>query len=181
MAASSAPKQASRFSRYFWHFMGASAFVTVPVTFYDKIGYPAVVIGSSMEPTLYGNDARWWKRDFVWISRLGLRKLSKYDIVVFTCPRDPKSVHVKRITATEGKVVRPKIGPSFLTVPEECIWVQSDNPKNHNDSNTYGPVQRGLLKGRVTRILWPLERSGKLSVNPPSHFAMYPKQKTDDL
>ncbi|KAK0418231.1 hypothetical protein QR680_013447 [Steinernema hermaphroditum] len=160
-------KQPSRFPRTFWRIMAGSAFITVPVTFFDTIGYPAVVTGSSMEPTLQGNDARWWKRDIIWVNRIGLNKhLVKNEVAVFVCPRDPKSVHVKRIIATEDKLVRPVVGPPALIVPQGSCWVQSDNPANHNDSNAYGPVPKGLFIGRVTRVLWPLHRFGKLPPNP---------------
>uniref|UniRef100_A0A1I7YPE8 Mitochondrial inner membrane protease subunit 2 n=1 Tax=Steinernema glaseri TaxID=37863 RepID=A0A1I7YPE8_9BILA len=173
MAAASKPP--SKFSRIFWRFMAGSAFITVPLTFTDTVGYPAVVVGSSMQPTLEGSDARWWKRDIIWVNRLGINNhLVKNEVAVFVCPRDPKSVHVKRIVATEDKLVRPFIGPPSLIVPPGCCWMQSDNPTNHNDSNAYGPVPKGLFIGRVTRILWPPHRFGKLPPNPSDRLIRPP-------
>ncbi|KAK0418230.1 hypothetical protein QR680_013447 [Steinernema hermaphroditum] len=150
---------------------GFEAAVQIPSDLLANYGrfslHYTVVTGSSMEPTLQGNDARWWKRDIIWVNRIGLNKhLVKNEVAVFVCPRDPKSVHVKRIIATEDKLVRPVVGPPALIVPQGSCWVQSDNPANHNDSNAYGPVPKGLFIGRVTRVLWPLHRFGKLPPNP---------------
>uniref|UniRef100_A0A158Q8T4 Calpain catalytic domain-containing protein n=1 Tax=Elaeophora elaphi TaxID=1147741 RepID=A0A158Q8T4_9BILA len=111
---------------------------SVPVVFIDVIGYPASITGSSMEPTLHGSDNRWWKRDIVWLSRFGLHRPEIGQI--YTPPNDPYKRHIKRITAVDGDIIRPKRGPSFLEIPTGCYWMESDNPNNHSDSRLYGPA-----------------------------------------
>ncbi|VDK76565.1 unnamed protein product [Litomosoides sigmodontis] len=132
--------------------------LSVAVVFIDVIGYPASVTGSSMEPTLLGSDKKWWKRDIVWLSRFGLDKPQIGQIYTFIPPNDPDKRHIKRITAVDGDLIRPKRGPSFLEIPTGCYWLESDNPNNYSDSRLYGPVSGGLLTARATHIIWPPKR-----------------------
>uniref|UniRef100_A0AAF5Q4B2 Mitochondrial inner membrane protease subunit 2 n=1 Tax=Wuchereria bancrofti TaxID=6293 RepID=A0AAF5Q4B2_WUCBA len=132
--------------------------LSVPVVFIDVIGYPASIIGSSMEPTLHGSSNKWWKRDIVWLSRFGLHTPEIGQIYTFIPPNDPEKRHIKRITAMDGDIIRPKRGPSFLEIPTGCYWMESDNPNNYCDSRLYGPVSGGLLTARATHIIWPPKR-----------------------
>ncbi|VIO92638.1 calpain family protein 1, isoform d, putative [Brugia malayi] len=132
--------------------------LSVPVVFIDVVGYPASIIGSSMEPTLYGSSNKWWKRDIVWLSRFGLQTPEIGQIYTFIPPNDPETRHIKRITAMDGDIIRPKRGPSFLEIPTGCYWMESDNPNNYCDSRLYGPVSGGLLTARATHIIWPPKR-----------------------
>ncbi|KAK6049809.1 hypothetical protein COOONC_12686 [Cooperia oncophora] len=113
--------------------------VCVAVTTFDIVGHPAVVTGASMWPTLEGTDARWWYRDFVWLSPWGIRSPRIGDVLTFISPREPDMVHIKRVTAVEGDIVKPKHRNELLLVPKGCCWMESDNPVNANDSNIYGP------------------------------------------
>ncbi|PIC37081.1 hypothetical protein B9Z55_015843 [Caenorhabditis nigoni] len=133
-------------------------------TFFDCIGHPAQVIGNSMQPTLEGGDARWWKRDFVWLSKWDLYKCSPGAILTFISPRDKDAVHIKRVTACENQQVRPTTHPEWLTdIPKGHYWMEGDNPQHRHDSNVYGPVSAALVKGRATHIIWPPERWQRLS------------------
>ncbi|CAG9529497.1 unnamed protein product [Cercopithifilaria johnstoni] len=132
--------------------------LSVAVVFVDVIGYPASITGSSMEPTLHGIDKKWWKRDIVWLSRFGLDRPEIGQIYTFIPPNDPDKRHIKRITAVDGDIIRPKRGPSFLEIPNGCYWMESDNPNNYSDSRLYGPVSGGLLTARATHIIWPPKR-----------------------
>ncbi|VDM28760.1 unnamed protein product [Toxocara canis] len=123
--------------------IGASVGIfCTPIVFFDTIGYPASVVGTSMEPTLEGSDSRWWKRDIVWLSRWGLRSPQIGQVFTFVSPVEPDKQHIKRVTACEGDIIRPRKGPAFLSIPEGCCWMESDNPKNSKDSNIYGPVEQ---------------------------------------
>ncbi|VDO70906.1 unnamed protein product [Heligmosomoides polygyrus] len=136
--------------------------VCIAMTAFDVVGHPAVVTGDSMLPTLEGSDARWWRRDFVWLTPWGTRRPGIGDVLTFISPREPSKVHIKRVTAIEGDVLRPKHRNELLLVPKGCCWMESDNPVNANDSNVYGPVSRGLVKNRATHIIWPPHRWQRL-------------------
>lgn len=139
--------------------IGASVgIVCTPIAIFDIVGYPASVIGTSMEPTLEGGDSRWWKRDVVWLSRWGLHSPQLGEIFTFISPEEPDKQHIKRVTAREGDIIRPRRGPALISIPEGCCWMESDNPRNSKDSNFYGPVSRGLLRARATHVIWPPAR-----------------------
>ncbi|EFP11753.1 CRE-IMMP-2 protein [Caenorhabditis remanei] len=132
-------------------------------TFFDKVGHPAVVVGNSMQPTLEGGDARWWKRDFVWLSTRDLYHCSPGTILVFTSPRDKDTQHIKRVTAVEGEIRSPTYHPEWKTkVLKGHYWMEGDNPEHRNDSNLYGPVSCSLVSGRATHIIWPPHRWRRL-------------------
>ncbi|CAI4229584.1 unnamed protein product [Auanema sp. JU1783] len=134
----------------------------VLVTFSDSIGHPAVVCGNSMYPTLDGSDARWWKRDFVWLSPWAGKNPQISNIHTFTSPRDPTNTHIKRITALENDVIKVRDRNELMIIPKGCCWMESDNPSFANDSNIYGPVSRGLIKSKATHIIWPPHRWQKI-------------------
>uniref|UniRef100_A0A915Q477 Calpain catalytic domain-containing protein n=1 Tax=Setaria digitata TaxID=48799 RepID=A0A915Q477_9BILA len=114
--------------------------ISVPVVFVDVIGYPASITGSSMEPTLHGSSEKWWERDIVWLSRFGLHTPKIGQIYTFIPPNDPDKRHIKRVTAVDGDIIKPKRGPSYIEVPTGCYWMESDNPNNYYDSRLYGPA-----------------------------------------
>ncbi|CDH93140.1 Peptidase S26 domain-containing protein [Caenorhabditis elegans] len=117
-----------------------------------------------MQPTLQGGDARWYKRDIVWLSTWNLYKCSPGTILTFVSPRDPDAVHIKRVTAVENAIVRPEKRPELITdIPKGHYWMEGDNPEHRHDSNVYGPVSTSLVKGRATHIIWPPNRWQRLS------------------
>lgn len=70
---------------------------------------------------------------------------------------------IKRIVGLEGDVVRTRkpFPDPYIQVPWGHIWVEGDAEAGHTlDSNTYGPVSIGLVTGRITHILYPLQRAG---------------------
>jgi inner membrane protease subunit 2 len=54
----------------------------------------------------------------------------------------------------------PRTEPSVL-VPEGHMWVEGDGD-NTLDSNTYGPISTQLVTGRITHVLLPLRKAGRL-------------------
>uniref|UniRef100_A0A914QGU8 Mitochondrial inner membrane protease subunit 2 n=1 Tax=Panagrolaimus davidi TaxID=227884 RepID=A0A914QGU8_9BILA len=134
--------------------------ISLPIAFCETIGHPASVVGASMEPTLRGNDARWWKNDIVWLSKI--HKFPKNgEIFTYISPRDPKVHHVKRVTATPGEIIDVRNRPPMPLGPLE-YWMLSDNAIVGEDSRYYGPVNIGLFQGKVVFILWPLSRFGSV-------------------
>ncbi|KAI6242615.1 Mitochondrial inner membrane protease subunit 2 [Aphelenchoides fujianensis] len=134
--------------------------VCVPLAFLEGVGSPGFVDGASMEPTLRGSDRNWWKNDVVWLSRL-YTKPREGQVFVFTSPKDPQRVFIKRIVATPGRQVQWK-DKTRLVVPHNHYWVRADNPENAMDSQVFGAVNNGLLLAKATRIIWPPHRWQKL-------------------
>ncbi|KAF8374757.1 immp-2 [Pristionchus pacificus] len=135
----------------------------VVVTFFDRIGHPACIQGSSMYPTLDGSSHSLWGRDIVWLSTLSINNPTVGNIYTFIytfrSPRDPDRVLIKRVTAVEGSLVRRKPNSELFIVPEGSCWLTSDNEtEDFSDSQNFGPVSYGLVKGRATHIIWPPSR-----------------------
>uniref|UniRef100_A0A0K0FAT0 Mitochondrial inner membrane protease subunit 2 n=1 Tax=Strongyloides venezuelensis TaxID=75913 RepID=A0A0K0FAT0_STRVS len=136
---------------------------------FDRIGYPAVVRGSSMEPTLVGisrRDGRYAIKDVVWINRLK-KNAEKLDIIALISPKDRNSTFIKRVSGIEGERVRfHKIndGIHFL-IPEHHLCVMSDNINKNvgTDSSNFGPVPKSLVIGKATHIIWPPSHWRKLT------------------
>jgi mitochondrial inner membrane protease subunit 2 len=65
----------------------------------------------------------------------------------------------------EGDVIRTKAPYPVATVkvPRGHIWVEGDGPPGSSlDSNTYGPVSMQLLTGKVSHIVYPFKKFGRI-------------------
>lgn len=71
---------------------------------------------------------------------------------------------VKRIVAVEGDHVQTRQPYPFPTaqVPVGHVWVEGDHPEDKKtlDSNTYGPVAKSLIVGKVKAVVWPWSKTG---------------------
>jgi inner membrane protease subunit 2 len=78
-------------------------------------------------------------------------------------PYDPNKTTVKRIVGLPGDVVRtkPPYPYEHAVVPEGHLWVEGDGDKSQ-DSNYYGPISARLVTGRVTHVVSPWERAGRV-------------------
>ena len=77
----------------------------------------------------------------------------------------PEVVAVKRVIALEGDVVKTRAPYPVETVriPQGHVWVEGDGPPGSSlDSNTYGPVSKRLLTGRITHIIYPFRKFGQI-------------------
>lgn len=65
--------------------------------------------------------------------------------------------------AMEGDVVytKPPYADRTVRIPPEHIWVEGDGDRTL-DSNTYGPISARLVTGRITHILTPLRKAGRV-------------------
>ena len=138
----------------------------------------AEVPSSSMEPTLKPGD-------------LLLVRVDAYrhaqprcgDVVVFT---DAKrgGLLVKRVIGAPGDEVLVRSGwvwlngqplsepyaqggrifefPIYARLGQDEIFVMGDNRDHTEDSRDFGPVKLSRLLGKVTAIIWPRERRGRL-------------------
>jgi signal peptidase I len=69
---------------------------------------------------------------------------------VYTSPRNPSQLVVKRVIGLPGDVIQTlQYKDQYVTVPDGHCWVEGDNHGQSEDSNKYGPV-RPLLSDRQT-------------------------------
>jgi inner membrane protease subunit 2 len=78
-------------------------------------------------------------------------------------PNDPNKITVKRIVGLEGDVVKtkPPYPYQHVIVPEGHVWVEGDGELS-KDSNYYGPISARLITGKITHILSPWDRAGRV-------------------
>lgn len=72
---------------------------------------------------------------------------------------------VKRIIGLAGDVVKTRNPYPYPTVkiPPGHIWVEGDGGELKSlDSNDYGPIATGLVIGKVTHVVLPLRRAGRV-------------------
>ncbi|OCB91548.1 hypothetical protein A7U60_g1174 [Sanghuangporus baumii] len=120
-------------------------------------------------PALLHNQASLRKKyaDIVLFDRLSVHVASdvkRGDVVSLRSPINPKEYLVKRVVALEGDVVQtlPPYPVQEVKVPEGYVWVEGDEPFWTLDSNSWGPVPRALIDAKLTFILWPFDRFGRL-------------------
>lgn len=94
-------------------------------------------------------------------------KFSCGDVVVFCSPSNHREMHIKRITALPGDWISTPHSYDPIVVPEGHCWVEGDNSVFSLDSRSFGPIPLGLVHGRVTYIVWPPQRVGKVDKRIP--------------
>ncbi|KAL8039185.1 hypothetical protein ABFX02_10G018400 [Erythranthe guttata] len=132
----------------------------------DRYASLMAVRGSSMAPTFNPYEQKWSRSvldDYVLVEKLCLDKYEfvRGDVVMFRSPSNYKEKNVKRITGLPGDSVHL---PSFNTVriPAGHCWVEGDNSACSLDSRSFGPIPLGLICGRITHVVWPPQRMGKV-------------------
>uniref|UniRef100_A0AAU7LJP3 Mitochondrial inner membrane protease subunit 2 n=1 Tax=Hippophae rhamnoides TaxID=193516 RepID=A0AAU7LJP3_9ROSA len=137
-------------------------FGLIGVTVSDTYASISAVRGSSMSPTLnpHTSSSMRFTVDYVLVDKTCLLnyKFSRGDVVVYSSPSSYKEKHIKRIIALPGDWIGIRNSSDVMRVPEGHCWVEGDNQASSMDSNAYGPIPLGLIKGRVTRIVWPPQR-----------------------
>lgn len=158
-----------------------SAARTAPLVlaFSEYVATITPVEGRSMQPTL--NPGISPGRDAVLIDRMFASWYKRGDVLVLSSPIEPSEMVIKRVVALGGDWVRRR-DPSadfragdFVRVPAGHLWVEGDNERFSNDSNTYGAVPAGLVRGRVLGKVWPpREACWMRRQEAPSHRIMAP-------
>ncbi|XP_030537246.1 mitochondrial inner membrane protease subunit 2 isoform X1 [Rhodamnia argentea] len=132
----------------------------VGLTISDRYASIVSIRGSSMSPAFNpGSDTN----DYVLLEKFCLDKyrFSDGDVVVFSSPNNHKEKHIKRIRALPGDWIEtPNL--DVLKVPEGHFWVEGDNSVSSLDSRSFGPIPLGLIRGRVTHIVWPPKRMDRV-------------------
>lgn len=114
-----------------------------------------VVTGHSMAPTFNAETPRTWVLLWKWGAK-SKDAVKEGDVVFLTSPIDASQLYTKRVKAVAGQLVQPRHPDTRrrVLIPQGHVWVEGDNVHSI-DSNTYGPISRGLLVGRVVFSLWP--------------------------
>ena len=134
---------------------------------------PARVDGESMENTLYNGE-------IVLLNKIDLKLngLKRFDIVVFNYNKD---LLIKRVIGLPGETVEyldnelyidyKKVDVPFefeetnnfkYEVPNNEYFVLGDNRDNSKDSRYFGSIKIEKIKGKVSFILFPFKRIGKV-------------------
>ncbi|KAG2565338.1 mitochondrial inner membrane protease subunit 2-like [Panicum virgatum] len=148
-----------------WPFVNGCITGTVlGMTFADQCASVVTVDGGSMYPTL---DAEQGERALVEKRCLYRYDLSRGDVVVFRSPRNHRELLVKRLIALPGDWIQVPENQEIRQIPQGHCWVEGDNASVSMDSRFYGPVPLGLMQGRVTHIVWPPHRIGRVDRKMP--------------
>jgi signal peptidase I len=111
-------------------------------------------------------------------------KPQRGDLIVFRHPLNPQRVFLKRLIAFGGETVEIKEGHVYINgllcldpkikdrdymssnrsvmVSDGTYYVLGDNGGSSEDSRYFGFVPRKNVLGKVYKIYWPLNRSGKV-------------------
>uniref|UniRef100_K3YBX8 Mitochondrial inner membrane protease subunit 2 n=1 Tax=Setaria italica TaxID=4555 RepID=K3YBX8_SETIT len=117
--------------------------------------HPTVLLSSQINIPAEINCLFVAKKDF-------LAFLSRGDVVVFRSPRNHRELVVKRLIALPGGWIQVPEKQEIRQIPQGHCWVEGDNAGLSLDSRTYGPVPLGLMQGRVTHVVRPPNRIGRV-------------------
>ena len=128
-----------------------------------------IVPSGSMLPTIQ-------EGDIIIGSRLSVKEIERYDVIIFKFPDDPSQYFVKRVIGLPGEKIEIKNGVVYAdgerlednfvneisadsgtySVPENSYFVLGDNRNNSNDSrywkNKYIPKE--MIKAKGYYVLW---------------------------
>lgn len=94
------------------------------------------------------------------------KKLKIGDVVVFISPKDPTITMVKRLVAMPGDVIQSVETGETKAIDDGHCWVEGDNQQSSYDSNDFGQIPLGLIRGRVFCIIWPPTRIRTIKCDP---------------
>ncbi|TGJ78648.1 hypothetical protein E0Z10_g10115 [Xylaria hypoxylon] len=131
-----------------------TASVPVVISFNTFVLELAWIRGASMYPFLNAEKDRTTREDIVVNFKYNAQyALQRGMIVTFWIVGLPGDV----IQARSPYPVRTVI------IPPGHLWVEGDGGERDSlDSNNYGPIATGLIIGKVTHLLWPLHRAGRV-------------------
>ncbi|CAG8538017.1 13495_t:CDS:2 [Acaulospora colombiana] len=126
----------------------------------------------------FNPDSNKLSKDLVLLNRAAAitHKHKRGDVVTLYSPDNPDKIVTKRIIALEGDTVftLPPYPEKFLRIPRGYCWIEGDDTFHSKDSNTFGPVPLGLINSKVTWILWPFSRFGRVPrIEKPERISVY--------
>ncbi|KAK0715852.1 peptidase S24/S26A/S26B/S26C [Lasiosphaeris hirsuta] len=134
------------------------------ICFNNYVAQVTFISGPSMYPFLNPQYHESLRQDLCLVYKMyAQQNLDRGMLVTFRNPDDPDKITVKRIIGLEGDMVRtkPPYPHEYFQVPEGHVWVAGDGDKS-KDSNYYGPISIRLITGRITHILSPWNRAGRV-------------------
>lgn len=159
------------------------------MVFHTKVASLSVVDGSSMKPTLNpdlddrhnrgrpANEQRKPYRDWILLDKLApvYDEIRRGDVVTCASPDYPDVTLVKRVVGVAGDVVQTRaFKQAYVRVPRGHLWIEGDNANVSQDSNSFGPISRGLVSARVVAVVWPPWRVGFVRSQDPSTVGTVP-------
>ncbi|KAI0175908.1 LexA/Signal peptidase [Hypoxylon sp. FL1284] len=161
-----AKRERQLFGRIGFQLFAFATWIPVIAMLDHHVGQLACIHGPSMYPFLNAEKDQTTRRDVVvnykFNAQYGLRRGM---IVTFWSPFDPEIMAVKRIVGLEGDIVKTRspYPASIARVPVGHVWVEGDGGERFSmDSNNYGPISTSLIVGKITHVLWPLHRFGRV-------------------
>ncbi|KAI1274387.1 LexA/Signal peptidase [Xylaria sp. FL0933] len=152
-----------RFGYYMFMFAASAPVVISFNTFVLELAW---IRGASMYPFLNSEKDQTTREDIVLNFKYNAQyALQRGMIVTFWNPLRPEAMTVKRIVGLPGDVIhtRSSYPVPTVTIPPGHVWVEGDGGERESlDSNHYGPIATGLIIGKVTHLLWPLHRAGRV-------------------
>ncbi|XP_020181861.1 uncharacterized protein [Aegilops tauschii subsp. strangulata] len=146
----------------------------IGITVSDRYFSVAAVHGGSMRPTLDGTTAD--GREYAVVKRSPLYDYSRGEVVVFVSPADHRSRTIKRLIGLPGDWISVPDKEEIRQIPEGHCWVEGDNGSASWDSRSYGPVPLGLVQGRVTHVVWPPSKMGRVDKRVPPEGRVMPQR-----
>ncbi|XP_076957400.1 uncharacterized protein LOC143632864 [Bidens hawaiensis] len=162
-----------RTTSFIWNVCRSSfTFGLIGLTVSDRVASVVHVRGLSMSPTFnppVNSYLGSFTDDHVLVEKRCLAdyKFARGDVVVFCSPINYKERQIKRITGMPGDWISVPFSYDAVKIPQGHCWVEGDNPVDSFDSRSFGPIPLGLIRGRVTHILWPPQRVQKIDTKLP--------------
>ncbi|KAK0637239.1 peptidase S24/S26A/S26B/S26C [Bombardia bombarda] len=156
--------QARFFRQFSHHLIGFATWLPPLIWFNTFVAEATFIHGPSMYPFLNPHYNESLRQDLCLVYKLYAHEnLQRGMVVTFRSPEDPNQITVKRVVGLEGDTVRTRAPYPFeyVHVPSGHVWVEGDGDKT-KDSNTYGPISARLITGRITHILSPWNRAGRV-------------------
>ncbi|KAF7005593.1 hypothetical protein CFC21_020707, partial [Triticum aestivum] len=115
-------------------------------------------------------------REYALVKRSPLYDYSRGEVVVFVSPADHRSRTIKRLIGLPGDWISVPDKEEIRQIPEGHCWVEGDNGTASWDSRSYGPVPLGLVQGRVTHVVWPPSKMGRVDKRVPPEGRVMPQR-----
>ncbi|PCD19185.1 hypothetical protein FGRA07_05990 [Fusarium graminearum] len=148
---------------------GFATWIPVIAMFNLHVAELTFVDGASMYPLINDEKDSTLQRDVIlnwkWSPQENLERGMVVTLRYKRSPLHPETIAVKRVVALENDVIKTKAPHPLPTVrvPQGHVWVEGDGPPGSSlDSNTYGPVSKQLITGRVTHVVFPFRKCGAL-------------------
>ncbi|XP_044971164.1 mitochondrial inner membrane protease subunit 2-like isoform X2 [Hordeum vulgare subsp. vulgare] len=145
----------------------------IGITISDRYFSFATVHGGSMRPTFEGSTDG---REYALVKRSPLYDYCRGEVVVFVSPVDHRSPAIKRLIGLPGDWISVRDKEEIRKIPEGHCWVEGDNGSASWDSRSYGPVPLGLVQGRVTHVVWPPGKMGRVDKKVPPEGRVMPQR-----